>query len=81
MEEHSELPQIPKMKGGRPRLYATKEEKLAGRRIPIENQKPIGRPRKFSTTEGKIESQRKTPQEYEYNSKHLSLKMYKSCLE
>ena len=60
MEEPSEL-QIPKKKGGRPKVYNTKEEKLASRRIPVENKKPIGRPRRFPTPQAKIESRRKTP--------------------
>ena len=56
-EEPSEL----KKKGGRPKVYNTKEEKLASRRIPVENKKPIGRPRRFPTPQAKIESRRKTP--------------------
>ena len=58
-EEPSQL-QNPRKKGGRPKLYNTKEDKLASRRIPVKHKKLQGQPRRFPTPQAKTESRRKT---------------------
>lgn len=58
-KEASTLPKLQHNILGRPAIHATREEKLANRRILKEDQKPIGRPKRFHTAEDRTESRRK----------------------